>query len=337
MKQHLISLIQINCLLPRHAMVFWVNNLTFQKEPSDALRQLIIAEIKSNGQMSQDGWNLLINNVVFEDNASISAAVALTWIAERACPTCNQLKEFINAFKIQNNYALTVQTNVLDLLDLDIVTTSEKEPSESCKHKTYIQGGTLVNQTLFETLIVSRIPRFYLRNYDLIKDAQAYYILERYTPAKRSKYGKSRKGGWKRDKALMNLGGVFHNGWNNQNITITATRGHRPNEIPITNPKQLVDFKPENYIALEVPTSNNYMPRRVGIGKNNPLSIQSGGRTYPVTKIQMRVRVGFKIGDVEKISKPLKYFSIFAQETNPTNLGLDNVSEKAVLISIQKY
>lgn len=340
MKQHLISLIQINCLLPRHAMVFWVNNLTFQNEPSDALRQLIIAEIKSNGQMSQEGWNLLINNVVFEDNASITDVVALGWIAERACPTCNQLKEFINSFKIENNYALTVQTNVLDALSLDIITTADKEPSDNCKHITYIDGDTPQEPVITETLIVSRLPTFHLHNFELIQNTNAYYILERFVPAKRNKYGKSRKGGWKRDKLLMNIGAEFHDGWSKQNITVTATVGHRPNEIPITNPKQIIDFKPENYIALKVPTSYNLIPRRVGIGKDNDIAAIWGDsaeyrpKQNPVTRIQMRVKVGFVVGGVEKISKPLNYFSIFAMKTTKASLGLDGTTEKAVLINI---
>lgn len=341
MKQHLISLIQINCLLPRHAMVFWVNNLTFQNEPSDALRQLIIAEIKSNGQMSQEGWNLLINNVVFEDNASITDVVALGWIAERACPTCNQLKEFINSFKIENNYALTVQTNVLDALSLDIITTADKEPSDNCKHIRYIDGDTPKEPVITETLIVSRLPTFHLHNFELIQNTNAYYILERFVPAKRNKYGKSRKGGWKRDKLLMNLGAQFHDGWSSQNITVTPIIGHRPNEIPITNPKQIIDFKPENYIALKTPNSKNNIPRRAGINKDDSPTYfynkpNNRDKQNPVTRIKMRVRVGFKIGDIEKISKPLNYFSIFAMKTTPVQLGLDNVSEKAVLINIVK-
>ena len=50
----------------------------------------------------------------------------------------------------------------------------------------------------------------------------------------------------------------------------------------------------------------------------------------------MRVRVGFKIGDIEKISKPLNYFSIFAMKTMTASLGISNITEKAVLINIVK-
>ena len=48
----------------------------------------------------------------------------------------------------------------------------------------------------------------------------------------------------------------------------------------------------------------------------------------------MRVRVGFVVGGVEKISKPLNYFSIFAMKTTTLSLKLNSITEKAVLINI---
>ena len=56
----------------------------------------------------------------------------------------------------------------------------------------------------------------------------------------------------------------------------------------------------------------------------------------PVTRIKMRVKVAFKVGGVEKISKPLNYFSIFAMKTWTASLGLNSITEKAVLINIVK-
>ena len=341
MKQELINKIMPNCLLPMYYMITWINNLVFQNEPADTLRQLIISKVKSNGQLLPEGWELLLNNVVFENNASITPAQVLEWINAQNCPTCNQLKQIILDLKLNNNFPLVVETNVLDLLSLDIITTADKEPSDYCKHITYIDGDTPREPVITETLIVSRLPIFHLHNFELIQNSNAYYILERFVPAKRNKRGKSRKGGWKRDKLLMNIGAQFHDGWSGQNITVTPIIGHRPNEIPITNPKQIIDFKPENYIALKVPTSNNF-PRRVGIGKNNKNYVLMNDHSEyrpkknPVTRIQMRVRVGFFVGGIEKISKPLNYFSIFAMKTTPVQLGLDNVSEKAVLINIVK-
>ena len=340
MKQELINKIMPNCLLPMYYMITWINNLVFQNEPADTLRQLIISKVKSNGQLLPEGWELLLNNVVFENNASITPAQVLEWINAQNCPTCNQLKQIILDLKLNNNFPLVVETNVLDLLSLDIITTADKGPSDYCKHIFYIQGVTDEEPETAETLIVSRLPIFHLHNFELIQNSNAYYILERFVPAKRNKRGKSRKGGWKRDKLLMNLGAQFHNGWNHQNITVTETVGHRPNEIPITNPKQIIDFKPENYIALKTPNSKNNIPRRAGINKDDKADIlwdntsEYRPKQNPVTRIQMRVKVGFVVGGVEKISKPLNYFSIFAMKTTKESLGLDNVSEKAVLINI---
>lgn len=341
MKQELINRIQPNCLLPFSYMVTWINNLEFQNEPADNLRALILAELRSNGQLLPNGWELLVNNVVFEPNASITQAVVLDWLAERVCPTCAQLKQMIQDFKLKASFPLVVETNVLDLLSLDIITTADKEPTDYCKHILYLEGETNANPERTDTLIVSRLPIFHLHNFELIQNSNAYYIFERFVPAKRNKYGKSRKGGWKRDKLLMNLGAQFHDGWSTQNITVTETVGHRPNEIPITNPKQIIDFKPENYIALKTPKSKNNIPRRVGINKDDSPTYaynmpNNRDKQNPVTRIKMRVKVAFKVGGIEKISKPLNYFSIFAMKTTTVSLRLNNATEKAVLINIVK-
>ena len=341
MKQELINKIMPNCLLPMYYMITWINNLVFQNEPADTLRQLIISKVKSNGQLLPEGWELLLNNAVFENNASINSAQVLEWINAQNCPTCNQLKQIILDLKLNNNFPLVVETNVLDLLSLDIITTADKEPSDYCKHILYHEGGTDAVPETTETLIVSRLPIFHLHNFELIQNSNAYYILERFVPAKRNKYGKSRKGGWKRDKTLMNIGAQFHDGWSSQNITVTPIIGHRPNEIPITNPKQIIDFKPENYIAIKTPNSKNNIPRRAGINKDDsPTLIYNfpnfKDKRNPVTRIKMRVKVGFIVGGEEKISKPLNYFSIFAMKTTKVSLGLDYTTEKAVLINIVK-
>ena len=95
MKQELINRIMPNCLLPMYYMITWINNLVFQNEPADTLRQLIISKVKSNGQLLPEGWELLLNNAVFENNASINSAQVLEWINAQNCPTCNQLKQII--------------------------------------------------------------------------------------------------------------------------------------------------------------------------------------------------------------------------------------------------
>ena len=235
MKNELINNIHPNCLLSFGYMILWLDNISLLNDPDGSLRQLIKSYLRSNGRLDVEGWNLLLNNAEFEANSPITKEVALQWIEEFCSPTCAQLKVLINALKLTGLAYLTVQSDILDLLELDIITTADKEPSDYCKHILYLEGGTDAKPETTETLIVSILPIFHLHNFELIQNSNAYYILERFVPAKRNKYGKSRKGGWKRDKLLMNLGAQFHNGWNQQNITVTATVGHRPNEIPITN------------------------------------------------------------------------------------------------------
>ena len=340
MKQELINRISSCCLLPFSLMMTWIDSLIFPNDADGSFKAYLKTQIMTNGELRNEAWILLLQNAEFEENSPITSAVAVGWLEERTCPTCNQLEVIINALKISPNFPLFVETNVLDLLSLDIITTADKEPSDNCKHIFYLEGGTQLEPETTKTLIVSRLPTFHLHNFELIQNSNAYYILERFVPAKRNKYGKSRKGGWKRDKLLMNLGAQFHDGWSSENITVTPIIGHRPNEIPITNPKQIIDFKAENYIALKTPNSKNRIPRRAGINKDDRDDIlwndNSGYRPKknPVTRIKMRVKVGFVVGGVEKISKPLNYFSIFAMKTTPFQLRFDNVSEKAVLINI---
>ena len=342
MKQELINRISSCCLLPFSLMMTWIDSLIFPNDADGSFKAYLKTQIMTNGELRNEAWILLLQNAEFEENSPITSAVAVGWLEERTCPTCNQLEVIINALKISPNFPLFVETNVLDLLSLDIITTADIVPSDYCKHIIYLEGGTNRNPAESEMLIVSRLPIFHLHNFELIQNSNAYYILERFVPAKRNKNGKSRKGGWKRDKLLMNLGAQFHDGWSSQNITVTPIIGHRPNEIPITNPKQIIDFKPENYIALKTPNSKNNIPRRAGINKDHNDNVlwndnsEYRNKQNPVTRIQMRVKVGFVVGGVEKISKPLNYFSIFALKTMKVSLGLDNSTEKAVLINIVK-
>ena len=340
MKQELINRISSCCLLPFSLMMTWIDSLIFPNDADGSFKAYLKTQIMTNGELRNEAWILLLQNAEFEENSPITSAVAVGWLEERTCPTCNQLEVIINALKISPNFPLFVETNVLDLLSLDIITTADKEPTDYCKHILYLEGGTDAVPETTETLIVSRLPIFHLHNFELIQNSNAYYILERFVPAKRNKRGKSRKGGWKRDKLLMNIGAQFHDGWSSQNITVTPIVGHRPNEIPISNPKQIIDFKPENYIALKVPDSKNNIPRRVGINKDDTGRVYGvDGVNYiykrnPVTRIKMRVKVGFVVGGVEKISKPLNYFSIFAMKTTTLNLELNSTTENAVLINI---
>ena len=82
-------------------------------------------------------WELLINNVQFENGAPINKAVALDWIANQGCPTCAQLKIFIQSFKINTLQYFQVQTNVLDTLELNFKTSWPK-PNSSNHKKMFI-------------------------------------------------------------------------------------------------------------------------------------------------------------------------------------------------------
>ena len=308
MKQELIDLIQVNCLLPRWAMVTWINNLVFQNEPSDALRQLIIDQLKSNGQLKEEGWQMLIDNVMYIDNASITPVIAQSWIP---CPTCNQLKEFINNFKLSVNFPLVVQTPILDLLDVNMIVGTD-----------WHGGNTVVMGTGVgaENVSIYKKPfALQIRNFSLIQGVSPYLIIERYTSAK-MKTG--RKAGWKRDRTLMNLGGIFKNGWDNTHHIIGENSGYRPNEIKINGSKQDFDIRPENYIYL--PVGNQSLPVVVS-GNSNVVSFEGKHSQH----VNLRLRIAYKVSGIEKKSKPLIYFSIFAQ-------ARINNGQKSVFVSYSK-
>lgn len=329
MKQELINRIQPNCLLPFSYMVTWINNLEFQNEPADNLRALILAELRSNGQLLPNGWELLVNNVFFETNASITQAVVLGWLAERICPTCAQLKQMIQDFKIKASFPLVVETPVLDLIELDFnlynITNIEKNAAFMKDEKQYFV----------------HVPEFKIKNFDLIKDANPYLIVERLKPSNKAN---NKKNGWKRDKTMMNLGGQFWKGWEGNFYQEVTEDYYRPNDVPLTNAKQSIDLMFHNY--FNVLNINHYLTiRKKGFaGKSNshdkfkPIILDNAGidgldRATYKQKINLRLRIGFKIGNNEKVSKPLKYFSIFAQ-TKEVNLN-GNI-EQQVFVSVGK-
>ena len=333
MKQELINRIQPNCLLPFSYMVTWINNLEFQNEPADNLRALILAELRSNGQLLPNGWELLVNNVVFEPNASITQAVVLGWLAERVCPTCAQLKQIIQDFKLKASFPLVVETPVLDLIELDFdlynITNLEKNSA-------FMKDGMQY---------FVHVPEFKIKNFDLIKDANPYLIIERLKPSKRGSSGLMKKNGWKRDRTLMVLGGEFWKSWECEFFQEVTEEYYRPNEIPLKNAKQSIDLMLHNYFGVKnlngsrAITKKGFGNKSVSNDKIQPIMLipntqqESYIRPYRKQKINLRLRIGFKIGDIEKISKPLKYFSIFAT-TKIEELG-GNIGQQ-VFVSIGK-
>lgn len=333
MKQELINRIMPNCLLPMSYMVTWINNLEFQNEPADALRQLILSKVKSNGQLLPDGWELLLNNVVFEPNASITPAQALGWITAQNCPTCNQLQQIILDTKLKVSFPLVVETPVLDLLELDFDLVNISNIQEN---KAFMRDGKQY---------YVHIPKFKIKNFDLIKDANPYLIVERLKPSKKGLGGSIKKNGWKRDRTLMVLGGEFWKSWEGSYWETVTEEYYRPNEIPLTNAKQSIDLMLHNYFGVRKLNENKTITKKgfgnksVSLDKIQPRMLIPNTqqepyiRPYRKQKINLRLRIGFKIGDIEKISKPLKYFSIFAETFSVNNNGNQ---EQQVLISIGK-
>lgn len=298
MKQELINKIMPNCLLPHYLMVVWINALQFQNEPADALRQLIISKLKSNGQLLPEGWELLLNNVVFEDNASITSAQALGWITAQNCPTCNQLTQMILDFKLNTNYQIMVNMPVLEILEANMKVDADVNIGVNAKSISLVSGNETIQ-------IVSKFFTLQIKNFHYIKDANPYLIIERYTGARKRT---GRKAGWKRDRTLMQSDGVYHNGWKKTWHDISEFNGFRPNEIAINNSKQTFDINPASYIML--PIGNKEAPRVVSGFSNKSRGLWNERNSQHV---YLRLRVGYKIGGIEKISKPLINFSIFAK------------------------
>lgn len=330
MKQELINRIQPNCLLPFSYMVTWINNLEFQNEPADNLRALILAELRSNGQLLPNGWELLVNNVVFEPNASITQAVVLDWLAERVCPTCAQLKQMIQDFKLKASFPLVVETPVLDLieLDFDLYNITDLE-----KNSVFMKDGRQY---------FVHVPEFKIKNFDLIKDASPYLIVERLKPSKKTP---QKKNGWKRDRTLMVLGGEFWKSWEGFYWETVTEEYYRPNEIPLTSSKQSINLMLHNYFGVKNLNLYRTITKKGFGGKSvshdriqpkilNPITQEYGYiRPFRKQKINLRLRIGFKIGNNEKVSKPLKYFSIFA---TTIMVNLNGNDEQQVFVSIGK-
>ena len=305
MKDELINKIQPNCLLSFTYMALWLDSVILDNDPTGAVRQQIKSGLYSGGQLTQQSWELLINNVQFENGAPINKAVALNWIAMQGCPTCAQLKIFIQSFKINTLQYFQVQTNVLDIVELNLKTAYNGDfAGETLEKNVYYVDGQ--GKTV---LINTRLAIFEISNFDLIKDAEPYLILERYLPRKSNNSQHRRKSGWKRDKNLMQLGGAYWDGFSQSYHTITESNMYRPNEILLNSSRVVLDLYPENYIK-HYAVGNRVIPKFIS-GNSNISNVQ--GQEFSRQRVPMRARIGFKINGVEKISKPLIYFSIFAK------------------------
>lgn len=333
MKQELINRISSCCLLPFSLMMTWIDSLIFPNDADGSFKAYLKTQIMTNGELRNEAWILLLQNAEFEENSPITSAVAVGWLEERTCPTCNQLEVIINALKISPNFPLFVESNVLDLIELDF---NLYNITDLDKNSAFMKDGK-------EYFV--HVPEFKIKNFDLIKDANPYLIVERLKPSKRVSIGLIKKNGWKRDRTLMVLGGEFWKSWEGAFFQEVTEEYYRPNEIPLTNAKQSIDLMLHNYFGVRNLNGYRTITKKGFGGKSvshdriqpkilNPITQEDGYiRPFRKQKINLRLRIGFKIGNNEKVSKPLKYFSIFAT-TKMVELG-GNI-EQHVFVSIGK-
>lgn len=341
MKQELINKIGPNCLLPFSFMIIWIDNLVFNNDPNGALKLEVKNRVRSDGRMEQEGWNILIHNVAFEQNSPVNGNVILNWIYMQGSPTCNQLKIIIQSLKLGTLSQLFVEYPVLDILEINMKTKplSYDErgiiTSNGGKTLNYYtrQGISYGKQIEDRSGIISDNPddpnfesvkyhvRFltlYIKNFEYIKDCNPYLVIERYSGASN---GKNRKSGWKRDKVLNKLNDRYPL-WGGGSRQITYTDGYRPNNIPITSEQQDFDIFAENYIKIG--SMDDYTPQ--GVGMNYDRNVKRLGNQASA-KVSLRLKIGIKSGGREFLSKPLLNFTIFAQQL---------ANEKTVFVGFSK-
>lgn len=330
MKQELINRISSCCLLPFSLMMTWIDSLIFPNDADGSFKAYLKTQIMTNGELRNEAWILLLQNAEFEENSPITSAVAVGWLEERTCPTCNQLEVIINALKISPNFPLFVESNVLDLIELDF---NLYNITDLDKNSAFMKDGKQY---------FVHVPEFKIKNFDLIKDANPYLIIERLKP---SRVKPKKKNGWKRDRTLMVLGGEFWKSWEGFYWETVTEEYYRPNEIPLTSSKQSINLMLHNYFGVKNLNGQKTITKKGFVGKSvshdriqpkilNPITQENGYiRPFRKQKINLRLRIGFKIGNNEKVSKPLKYFSIFA---TTIMVNLNGNDEQQVFVSIGK-
>ena len=308
MKQELINKITPNCLLPFSFMVLWIDNLAFLNDSNGALKLEVKNKIRSDGRLEQDGWDILIHNVVFETGAPVNGNTILNWIMLQGSPTCNQFKIIIQSIKMGTLAQLYVTMPVLDAIEVDMkVSIHDSDNGTGGRNISWVSRDPNDDNTLPSVGYEFKIKFFqlFIKNFDYIKNCNPYLVIERYSGAKKIK---NRKGGWKRDKVLKKLGGIMPL-WAGGHKNITYNNGYRPNEIPITSAQQEFNIYPENYIRIW--GGENLPPKKVGQNsKRNVIRVGNMKRA----KISIRLRIGIIVGGEEILSKPTNYFSIFATE-----------------------
>lgn len=331
MKQELIKRLNACCMLTFSLMLTWIDSLIFPNDGDGSFKAYLKTQIKPNGELSNSAWILLLQNAKFEIDAPITSAVAVEWLQSRTCPTCDQFKVIINSLELKNSFPMYVENHVLDLVELNVKLYSVADIN---KNRAFVMPLAYMNGMLEAHQVFIAVPEFHIRNFDLIKNLNPYLIIERLTPSRRRR---KKKSGWKRDKTMMVLGDFYHDFHNGGDILISEENGYRPNEIPLTSSRQQIDLFIENYFVL--PNSTNKL-KRIGTNRRSSSSLMPNGLIPMNTikhKIQVRFRIGFKVGNEEKVSKPLLKFSIFAQQGQRDKLLNDQVSsEPCVVFSIAR-
>lgn len=311
MKIELIKKITSCCRLPYKEMLTWLDSLIYPNDVDGSVKNYVKSQLMSNGELRNNGWLMLLENAEFEWNAPINSSTAVQWLKERTTPNCDQLKVIITSLKLMSNFPIVVEGNILDQIEVDFRLKPRKVSGRSFStflgrknSAVYIEGFT-------------HIPTFVFKNFDLIKNFEPYLVIERLVQRhNRDGSGKSKR--WVRDRTMCVIDGNFRNGWDNTDHQISYENGYRPNNIPIVQPVQDIDLYLENYFLL----NSGHGVRRGIIGstyKDNYLQQPNGEnellvRKYQKQKIHLRIRLAFRLpfGNHEKISKPLRYFTIFA-------------------------
>lgn len=324
MKDELINHLTPKCLLPFTYMSLWLDNIILNNDPSGALRQAIKDGLRTGGQLTEDSWRLLVQNAQMEDSAAFNRIQAMNWITSQGCPTCAQFKLFIEGFKIGTLPYFRVMAPVFDLVEIDFYT-QHREGYVAGRGGDKVVFHTPVGESQYTIEVYNM--HLQIKNFNLIKDARPYLIIERYVGRRKltrlpvADSYPSKKSGWRRGK-YYTIGDTYHDGWSGQNVPVSFGDMFRPNNIELVSANQEIDFYPENYIKT---MRGNRVFKPVN-GKMNRVNTD-GAKEYYNIQVPLRFRIAYKMGNEEIISKPLLYFTIFARV---------NKTEKTVQISYSK-
>ena len=305
MKKILIDRINPCCLLSYSDMLFWINNLTLN-DPDGSLRELIRSYLLPNGQLKTEGWQLISQTISLVENSPITHQNIYDWGTDQDHPTCNQLKQIIENVVLEPN-VIPILASPLSLVEADIETMPvDLQNPTNFQRNIYLAGG----------LIIAKFFTLRIKNFDLIKDANPYLVIERFVGGRKKG---QKKFGWRRAKP-MEIGQSYYNGWNHESRVISFTEMYRPNEIPLTSEKQLIDIVPENYIRNS--GSGGEMPEMIGDRNKRKAFPQSDGNVpFWTVRVPIRLRIGYRLNNKEYLSAPLTKFCIFAQRLRQTQNG----------------